>query len=115
MDTGSDIHLIQEVSNSHKNSKPCRPASCEDTATAAPLDVHERTKARSFLFAALFILIISHFECIFEGLDMLKNSLLCIFCHLQGSYFNKLLLQNSSDQLQIWAVESKDLQDEKLC
>ncbi len=37
------------------------------------------------------------------------------FGHLQESYFNKLLLDNSSDQLQFWAVQSKDLCNEKLC
>ncbi len=53
MDTGTDIYLVQTVSNGHKNSKLCRPASCEDTAAAATPDVRKVVRARSSLFAAL--------------------------------------------------------------
>ncbi len=42
-------------------------------------------------------------------------NLVVIFGRLHVSYFNKLLLENSSDQLQIWVVQAKDLHGEKLC
>ncbi len=77
MDTGSDIYLVQAVSNSHKNSKPCQPASCEDTAAATAPTVRKAVRTHSTLLATLiiiiFYLLFALFEHIFEGLGMLEN------------------------------------------
>ncbi len=56
---GSDIYLVQAVSNGQEISKPRGPASCEDTAAAAPPDVRKAAKARSALLAALIIRVLT--------------------------------------------------------
>ncbi len=79
MDTGSDIYLVQAVSNGHENSKPRRPSSCENTAAAAPPDMSKVARSRTMLLAALIIVFIRFFlfallEHIFDRLGMLKTS-----------------------------------------
>ena len=74
---GTDIYLVQAVSNGHENSKPCRPASCEDTAAAVPPDVSETARACSTLLAALISyheMLLPWRESVFEELGMLENS-----------------------------------------
>ncbi len=79
MDKRSDIYFVQAVSNGQENSKPCQPASCQDTTAAVTPDARETARAHSSQLAALIllllliiiILLVNH---IFEGLDILGNS-----------------------------------------
>ena len=45
---------------------------------------------------------------------VLNVAFLRVFYHFHASYFNELLLQFSSDRLQIWSASSRDLCDQKL-
>ncbi len=55
---GSDIYLVQAVSNGYGNSKPCCPASCEDTTSATLPNMCKAARARSTLLAALICIVV---------------------------------------------------------
>ncbi len=59
--TWCDIYFVQAVSNGHENSKPCRLASCQDTAAAVPPDMYKSARVHSTLLAALIIKAVTSF------------------------------------------------------